>query len=87
MEVSSSASPNNSSSSSDSRSRSPNCATDIEAQDLNDSLPKLCPVRRQPTPSTPQVGDPPEPAQISDNETTLKQIHTRNIQDNLDLTC
>ncbi len=42
--------------------------------------------RRQPTPSTPQVADPPEPAQFSDNETALKQIHTRNIQDNLHLT-
>ncbi len=29
---------------------------------------------------------PPEPAQFSDNETALKQIHTHNIQYNLDLT-
>ncbi len=29
---------------------------------------------------------PPEPALFSDNETALKQIHPRNIQDNLDLT-
>ncbi len=65
-------------------------ATDIETEDLNDSLPTFYPVRhrrRQPTPSTPQTVDPPEPAQFSDNETALKQIHTRNIQDNLDLTC
>ncbi len=64
-------------------------ATDIEAEDLNDSLHTLYPVRlrrRQPTSSTPQVADPPEPAQFSDNETDLKQIHTHNIQDNLDLT-
>ncbi len=64
-------------------------ATDIEAEDLNDSLATLYPVRlciRQLTPSTPQVADPPEPAQFSDNETALKQIHTHNIQDNLDLT-
>ncbi len=54
-------------------------ATDIEAEDLNDSLPTLYPVRhriRQPTPSTTQVDDLPERAQFSDNETTLKQ-HTR----------
>ncbi len=64
-------------------------ATDIEAEDLNDSLPTLYPVicrRRQPTLSIPQVDVPPEPASFSDNETALKQIHTRNIQDNLDLT-
>ncbi len=29
---------------------------------------------------------PPEPAPFSDNETALKQLHTCNIQDNLDLT-
>ncbi len=64
-------------------------ATDVEAENLNDSLPTLYPVRcrrHQPALSTPQVADPPEPAQFSDNETALKQIHTRNIQDNLDLT-
>ncbi len=64
-------------------------ATDVEAEDPNDSLPTLYPVRRhrrQPTPPTPQVADAPEPAQFSDNETALKQIHTRNLQDNLDLT-
>ncbi len=32
------------------------------------------------------MDDPPDPAQFSDDETALKQIHTRNIQDNLDLT-
>ncbi len=65
-------------------------ATSVEAEDLNDSLPTLYPVRCcrcQPTPSTPQVANPPEPAQLSDNETALKQIHTSKIQDNLDLTC
>ncbi len=64
-------------------------ATDVEAEDLSDSLPTLYPVRLhrcQPTLSTPQVADPPEPAQFSHNETALKQIHTRYIQDNLDLT-
>ncbi len=64
-------------------------ATNVEAEDLNDSLPTLYQVRHrrsQPTPSTPQVADLPEPAQFSDNETALKQIHTSNIQDNLDLT-
>ncbi len=64
-------------------------ATDVEAEELNDSLPTLYPVRHrrwQPTPSIPQVDVPPEPATFSDNETALKQIHTCNIQDNLDLT-
>ncbi len=64
-------------------------ATEVEAEDLNDSLPTLYPVRRrrhQVTWSTPHVVDPPEPAQFSDNEIALKQIHTPNIQDNLDLT-
>ncbi len=63
--------------------------TDVETEDLNDSLPTLYPVRHrrcQPTPSTPQVAEPPEPPQFSDNETALKQIHTHNIQDKLDLT-
>ncbi len=64
-------------------------ARDIEAEDLNDYLPTLYPVRRrrrQPTQSIPPVDVPSELAQFSDNETSLKQIHTRNIQDNLDLT-
>ncbi len=64
-------------------------ATDVEAEDLNDSLPTLYPVRRrrrQPKPPTSQVDNPPELAQFSDDETALKQIHTRNIQDNLDIT-
>ncbi len=61
-------------------------ATDIDTEDLNDSLLTLYPVRhhrRQLTPSTSQVVDPPEPAKFSDNETALKQIHTHNIQDNV----
>ncbi len=33
------------------------------------------------------MGDRPEPAQFSNNETALKWIHTLNIQDNLDFTC
>ncbi len=63
-------------------------ATDIEAEDRNDSLPTFYPVRcrrHQLIPSTPQVIDLPEPAQFSNNETALKQIHTCNIQDNFDL--
>ncbi len=58
-------------------------ATEVEAENLNNSLLTLYPVRRrrrQPTPCIPQVADPPEPAQFYDNETALKQIHTRNIK-------
>ncbi len=50
-------------------------ATDIETEDLNDSLPTLYTVRcrrRQPTPSIPQVDVPPGPAPFFDNETALK---------------
>ncbi len=64
-------------------------ATDVDAGDLNDSFPTLYLVirsRRQPTAPTPQVANPPETAQFFDNETALKQIHTHNIHDNLDLT-
>ncbi len=50
-------------------------ATDVEAEDLNDSLPTLYAVRCricQPTPSSPWLTDPPEPAQFSDNENVLE---------------
>ncbi len=42
--------------------------------------------RWQPTPPIPQVDVQLRPVPYSDNETALKQIHTRNIQDNMDLT-
>ncbi len=64
-------------------------ATDVEAEDLNDFLPTLYPVRHhrcQPIPPKPLWAVPAEPGQFSDDETALKQIHTSNIQDNLDLT-
>ncbi len=64
-------------------------AADIVAEDLNESLSTLYRVRRcrqQPTLAIPQLEAPHEPEPFSKNKTALKQIHTHNLQDNVDLT-
>ncbi len=63
---------------------------DIVADDINETLSTLYLVRRhrrKPAPAAPQVSAPPEPIPYNDDETALKQIHTSNLQDNVDLTC
>ncbi len=57
--------------------------------DMNDTLPTLYPTRRcirkEPIPP-PMVIAPPETQPFNINETAIKQINIRNLQDNVDLT-
>ncbi len=65
---------------------------EVMANDLNKTLTTLYPVRqrrRQPAPVAPQVLAPPQPPPYNNDETALKQIHTRkytHLQDKVDLT-
>ncbi len=59
------------------------------ADNRNKTLPTLYPIRchrRQPAPEVQQVLVPPEPPPYNNDEMALKQIHTRNLQDSVDLT-
>ncbi len=61
----------------------------VVAEDLNDTLPTLYPVRHrrwQPATVIPQVEAPPETEPFFHNKIALKLIYTRNLHDNLDLT-
>ncbi len=60
-------------------------------EDMNETLPTLFPVRRRsrqamPVAPLPTI-QPDAPLPYNDDETALKQIHTRNLHDNVDLTC
>ncbi len=62
---------------------------EVVAEDLNETLPMLYPVRhhrRQPAQEAPEVLAPPEPPPYNNDEMALKKIHTRNLLDSVDLT-
>ncbi len=62
---------------------------EVVAEDFNGTLPTLYSVRhlrKQPAPEATQVLAPPEPPPYNNDEMALKQIHTCNLQDNVDLT-
>ncbi len=64
----------------------PNVEEDL---DLNATLPTLYPIRckvRHPTPVPPPVIGPPPTPLCNEDERALKNIHERNLQDNVDLT-
>ncbi len=61
------------------------------AEDINETLPTLFPVRkclrrRQAVPQAqPAIFQPDAPLPFIEDQTVIKQIHTRNLQDNIDL--
>ncbi len=62
------------------------------AEDINETLSTLFPVRkclrrRQAVPQAqPVIVQPDAPLPFIEDQTAIKQIHTRNLQDNIDLT-
>ncbi len=61
---------------------------EVMSDDLNETLPTLYLVRqcrKQPAPEAPQVLALPEQLPYKNYEMALQQIHTRNLQDNMDL--
>ncbi len=61
---------------------------EVMADDLNETLPTLYPIRchrKQPAPVAPQLLAPPELPPYNNDEMALKQIHTHNLQDDVDL--